>query len=48
MVNLSDTDTDRYIIHKICPEFDVEYKNTKMYRVSHLKSSSQAAIDIYF
>jgi len=30
-VNISETDTDRYmtLIHEICLEFDVEYKNEK-------------------
>jgi len=39
MVNISETDTDRYMTlkHEICPEFDVEYKNEKINRVSHLK-----------
>jgi len=39
MVNISETDIDRYVmfIHEICLEFDVEYKNEKIYRVSHLK-----------
>jgi len=31
MVNISETETDRYmtLIHEICLEFDVEYKNEK-------------------